>query len=296
MQTSTIEDLQGAAKTIRRHIVRMIAAAGSGHPGGSLSAVEILVALYQRVLRHDPAHPDWPDRDRFILSKAHAVPVLYAVLAEQGYFPVEELMTLRQLGSRLQGHSTAGSPPGVEMTGGSLGHGLSYAIGQALAARLDGRDYRVYCLLGDGELNEGQVWEAAMSAAHYRLDNLTAIVDRNRIQNDGFGDYARLPESDRRPQPGGWVRPDGYTVNIMSLEPLAEKWQAFGWHTREVDGHDLEQIIDALMEARSVKGKPSVIIAHTVKGKGVSFMENNPSFHGRAPSPEQLQQALAELA
>ena len=263
----------------------MLAAAGSGHPGGSLSAVEILSALYFRILRHNPAAPLWPDRDRFILSKGHAVPALYAVLAECGYFPEEELMTLRKLGSRLQGHAFAyfppgteglctpiQSPPGIEMCAGSLGQGLSYSIGQALAARLDGRDYRVYCLMGDGELDEGQVWEAAMAAAHYALDNLVAIIDRNRIQNDGFVD------------------------DIMRTDPLPAKWQSFGWHVIEVDGHNVSQLIDAFEAARTVKGKPTVIIAHTIKGKGVSFMENTATWHGRAPTPEEAERALAELA
>ncbi|MGD0765382.1 MAG: transketolase [Dehalococcoidia bacterium] len=270
---------------MRRHIIAMLAAAGSGHPGGSLSAVEIVSALYFHVLRHNPSDPLWPDRDRFILSKGHAAPVLYTVLALCGYFPEEELITLRQLGSRLQGHTftyfppdTKGlatcvqSPPGIEMSAGSLGQGLSFAIGQALAARVDGLDYRVYCLLGDGELDEGQVWEAAMAAAHHRVDNLVAIIDRNRIQNDGF------------------------VADIMGTDPLPEKWASFGWHPIEVDGHSIPQLLDAFDAAKKVKGKPVVIIAHTVKGKGVSFMENNPAFHGRAPTPQEAQRALAELA
>ncbi|MCJ7831685.1 MAG: transketolase [Dehalococcoidia bacterium] len=285
MTASSVENIEAVAKRTRRHIITMLAAAGSGHPGGSLSAVEILSALYFRILRHDPAEPLWPDRDRFILSKGHAVPVLYAVLAECGYFPEEELMTLRKLGSRLQGHAFAyfppgteglctpiQSPPGIEMCAGSLGQGLSYSIGQALAARLDGRDYRVYCLMGDGELDEGQVWEAAMAAAHYALDNLVAIIDRNRIQNDGFVD------------------------DIMRTDPLPAKWQSFGWHVIEVDGHNVSQLIDAFEAARTVKGKPTVIIAHTIKGKGVSFMENTATWHGRAPTPEEAERALAELA
>jgi len=270
-RTDSLQDIEAATRRIRRHIITMLAAAGSGHPGGSLSAVEILCALYLRILRHNAQDPAWPDRDRFILSKGHGVPVLYAVLAECGYLPVEELATLRKVNTRLQGHPLAGSPPGVEMSAGSLGQGLSYSIGQALAARLDGRDYRVYCLLGDGELDEGQVWEAAMAAAHYSLDNLTAIVDRNRIQNDDFCE------------------------NVMRTEPLPDKWQAFGWHVQEVDGHDLSQVIEALEKARDVRGRPSVVIAHTVKGKGVSFMENNPEWHGKAPTPEQAERALAEL-
>jgi transketolase len=245
--------------------------AGSGHPGGSLSAVEILAALYLRLLRHNPADPAWPDRDRFILSKAHAVPVLYAFLAECGYLSEAELQTFRHLDSRLQGHSKAWSVPGVEMSGGSLGQGLSYSIGQCLAGRLDGRDYRVYCLLGDGELDEGQVWEAAMAAAHYELDHLTAIVDRNGIENDGF------------------------IVDIMRQEPLADKWRAFGWQVQEVDGHDAGAVIDALQRAHSVTGQPSVVIAHTVKGKGVSFMENTHVWHGKAPNAEERERALAEI-
>lgn len=291
-----LAELKAIARRLRRHIVAMTAAASSGHPGGSLSAVEILVALHWSILRHNPRDPGWPDRDRFILSKGHATPVLYSALAERGYFPTEELVTFRRLGSRLQGHTVVGCPPGVEMTAGSLGQGLSYAIGQCLAARLDGRSYRVYCLLGDGELDEGQVWEAAMCAAHYRLDNLTAIVDRNHIQNDGFGDDLHIPQAERPQRPGGWVAPQGYTVNIMSLEPLAEKWRAFGWHVLEADGHDLAALIAALREAQGVRGRPSVVIAHTVKGKGVSYMENNPAFHGKAPTQEQLEQALRELA
>jgi transketolase len=250
----------------------MIAKAGSGHPGGSLSAVEILTVLFFKVMRHDPANPQWAERDRFVLSKGHAAPTLYAALAESGYFPVAELDTLRKLGSRLQGHTDRTATPGVEMSAGSLGQGLSFAIGMALAARLDSKSYRVYVLLGDGECDEGQVWEAAMSAAHFKVDNLTAIVDHNKIQLDG------------------WNR------EIMNLEPLGEKWRSFGWHVIEVDGHSFDQLLAALDEAILVKGKPTVIIAHTIKGKGVSFMENNVEFHGRAPTPEETQRALRELA
>jgi transketolase len=250
----------------------MTHAAASGHPGGSLSSVEILGALYLGgVLRHDPANADWPERDRFILSKAHAVPVLYAYLAECGYIPFEELVTFRKINSRLQGHSKAGSVPGVEMSGGSLGQGLSYSIGQALAARLDGRDYRVYCLLGDGELDEGQIWEAAMAAANYGLENLTAIVDRNGVQNDGF------------------------VIDIMRQEPLADKWRAFGWQVFEIDGHDPKALLEALVSAKHTKGCPSAIIAKTVKGKGVSFMENTAAWHGRGPNAEERAKALAEI-
>ncbi|MSQ33982.1 MAG: transketolase [Dehalococcoidia bacterium] len=265
-----LSDLAAVARRVRRHIVEMTYRAGSGHPGGSLSETDILVALYFRVLRHNPHDPKWPDRDRFILSKAHACPGLYAVLAEAGYFALEELQSFRQLNSRLQGHAHI-KTPGVEMSGGSLGQGLSFGIGAALAARLDGRSYRTYVLLGDGECDEGQVWEAAMAAAHHKVDNLTAIVDRNRIQNDRF------------------------TSEVMELEPLADKWLAYGWHVQEVEGHDLAQVVGALEASQAVRGQPACIIARTVKGKGVSFMENNPDFHGKAPNKEQYQQALREL-
>ena len=295
-RSASLQELEALAKRVRRHIIAMTAAAGSGHPGGSLSCADILVALYGRVLRHDPANPAWPDRDRFILSKGHAAPALYAVLAECGYLPVEELTTLRQLGSRLQGHTVAGTPPGVEMTAGSLGMGLSFSLGQALAARMDGKDYRVYCLLGDGDCNEGSTWEAAIGCAHHQVDNLTAIVDYNRVQNDGFSDYSRYANTSQPRRVGGWVGEEGHTVNIMSLQPLAEKWRAFGWEVLEADGHDIAALIDALEKAQAVKGNPAVIIAQTVKGKGVSFMENNPAFHGKAPSPEEAEKALAELA
>lgn len=288
--------LSSHARTVRRDIINMTYAANSGHPGGSLSAVEILVALYFQVMRHNPRDAHWPLRDRFIMSKGHATPVLYATLAESGYFPVDELSTFRTLGSRLQGHTIAGTPPGVELTAGSLGQGLSYSIGQCLAGRLDAKPYHVYCLLGDGELNEGQVWEAAMCAAHYRLDNLTAIIDRNHIQNDGFGDDLHIPMEQRPQRPGGWVTEQGYTVNIMSLEPLADKWKAFGWNVVEADGHGFADLLSAFHQARQNDGKPSVIIAHTIKGKGVSFMENNPSFHGKAPNAKEYEQAMLELA
>ena len=249
----------------------MIGKAGSGHPGGSLSAVEIATALFWKVLRHKPSDPHWKDRDRFILSKGHAAPVLYAVLAECGYFPVSELDTLRQLDSRLQGHADRTATPGVEMSSGSLGQGLSFAIGVALAGRLNSQSYHVYALLSDGECDEGQTWEAAMAAAHYKLDNLTAIVDNNGLQLSGFN------------------------RDIMSLDPLNKKWAAFGWHVSEVDGHDFTQLLDAFGKEKKVKGQPAVIIAHTVKGKGVSFMENNLDFHGKAPTPEEAVQALKEL-
>jgi transketolase len=265
------EDLAAVAKRIRRHIVTIIGNAGSGHPGGSLSAVDIVTTLYWKVLRHKPADPGWPDRDRFILSKGHAAPMLYSVLAECGYFPVEELLTLRKIDSRLQGHTDRRVTPGVEMSSGSLGQGLSFGIGVALAARLDGRDYCTYVLLGDGECDEGQVWEAAMAAAHFKIDNLVAIVDKNGLQIDGR------------------------TREIMNTDPMEKKWAAFRWHVIEVNGHDLADLAEAFEKAKTIKGQPTVLIAETVKGKGVSFMEDIVGFHGKAPSPEQLETALKEL-
>ncbi len=297
MASTGVSELEDMARRIRRHIVRMTAEANSGHPGGSLSCADILTALYSRVLRHDPKNPAWPDRDRFVMSKGHASPAMYSVLAEAGYFPTDELMTFRRLGSRLQGHNVIGVPPGVEMSAGALGMGLSFSLGLALAGRMDGRDYGVYCLLSDGDCNEGQTWEAAAAASHHQVDTLTAIVDYNHIQNDGFSDYTRFHGGDgRRQRLGGWVEDDGHTVNILSLHPLADRWRAFGWDVREVDGHDFTQIIEALEKARGHKGGPSAVICQTTKGKGVSFMENNPGFHGKAPSKEQLEQALKELA
>ena len=269
---SSDEDLAAVAKRLRRDIVTMIARAGSGHPGGSLSAVEIVVTLFWKILRHKPADPAWKDRDRFILSKGHAAPVLYAALAECGYFPRSELATLRQIDSHLQGHADRTSTPGVEMSSGSLGQGLSFSVGAALAGRLDSRTYRIYALLSDGECDEGQTWEAAMSAAMFKVDNLTAIVDNNGIQLSGFN------------------------RDIMNLDPLPKKWEAFGWRVIEVDGHDINQLLDAIKKAPGIKGRPTVIIAHTIKGKGVSFMENNVDFHGKAPNAEQLEKALKELA
>jgi len=270
-KTLSIEEMEAMAKRLRRHIVTMIGKAGSGHPGGSLSAVEIVTALYFKLLRHKPSDPHWQNRDRFILSKGHAAPLLYAALAECGYFPVDELSTLRQLDSRLQGHTDRTVTPGVEMSAGALGQGLSFAIGVALAGRLNSQNHRVYVLLGDGECDEGQIWEGAMAAAHFKVDNLVAIVDNNGQQIDG------------------WNR------DVMNLEPFNKKWQAFGWHIIEVDGHNLSQLIDAFDQAKLVKGQPTVIIAHTIKGKGVSFMENNPHFHGKAPNAAEVEIALKEL-
>ena len=270
-QDLSIGELEKMAKRLRRYVITMIATAGSGHPGGSLSATDIVTTLYFKIMRHDPKNPQWPDRDRFILSKGHAAPVLYAALAESGYFPIEELSTLRKLDSRLQGHTDRTLTPGVEMSSGSLGQGLSFGIGVALASRLDGRHYQTYVLLGDGECDEGQIWEAAMFAAHLKVDNLTAIVDKNELQLDGR------------------------TCDIMNLQPLADKWCAFNWHVLEINGHDIKQIVQAVKKANKIKGKPTVIIAHTIKGKGVSFMENNVDFHGKAPTPEEAARALKEL-
>lgn len=263
--------LKSAANEIRQDIIRMLGTAGSGHPGGSLSAADIVTALYFKFLRIDPENPKDPDRDRFILSKGHAAPVLYAALAKRGYFGREELLTLRKLGSRLQGHPDMKKLPGVDISTGSLGQGLSVAIGMALAGRLDSKDYRVYVLLGDGETQEGQVWEAAMASAHYRLDNLTAFLDHNRLQIDGL------------------------IEEVMSPEPLAEKWRAFGWDVQVVDGHDMNQILQAVERALTVKGKPQMIVAETVKGKGVSFMEDQAGWHGSTPNQEQTEKALADL-
>ena len=264
--------LEDKAKQIRRHIVSMLAEAGSGHPGGSLSIADIVTALYFEVMKVDPARPDWEDRDRLVLSKGHACPVLYAALAEKGFFPVEELQTLRKINSRLQGHPDMKKTPGVEMSTGSLGQGLAAANGMALAGKLDKKDYRVYVILGDGEIQEGMIWEAAMAAAHYKLDNLTAFLDLNGLQIDGP------------------------IQEVMNPEPVADKWAAFGWNVLTIDGHDFEQIIEAVEKAKATKGKPTMIIANTVKGKGVSFMENEVDWHGNAPSKEQAEQALAELA
>jgi transketolase len=269
----SIPELQEIAKRVRREIIEMTGAAKSGHPGGSLSAVEILVELYFEHMRIDPKNPAWPDRDRFILSKGHAAPVLYAVMAEAGYAetPLDKLNTLRKLGSVYQGHPDMRYIHALEASTGSLGEGLSLGIGMALAARLDGRPSRTYVMLGDGEIQEGQVWEAAMAAPFHKLDNLVAIVDYNGIQLDGF------------------------VKDIMEVAPLADKWRAFRWHTIEIDGHDLSAIHQAFTEADATKGVPTCIVAHTVKGKGVSFMENNPKFHGTAPTADEMKLALQEL-
>lgn len=272
MNEERLQQLQSIAKVIRRDIVTMLGEAGSGHPGGSLSAADILTTLYFEVMRINPEQPKWPERDRFVLSKGHAAPVLYAALAERGYFEPAELKTLRKLGSRLQGHPDMKKLAGVDMSTGSLGQGLSAANGMALAGKLDKMDYRVYVLLGDGEIQEGQVWEAAMLASHYKLDNLTAFLDYNGLQIDGP------------------------TEEVMSPGSLADKWRAFGWHVLEIDGHDIKQILESVEKAKEATGQPTLVLAHTVKGKGVTFMENQVGWHGKAPSEEQVQQALAELA
>lgn len=266
----SIDELEKMTVTLRKDIVRMIHAAGSGHPGGSLSMVEILTTLFFNEMKLDPDDPEWPDRDRFILSKGHGVPALYAVLAHRGYFPVEDLMTLRKLGSPLQGHPDRSRMPAVEASTGSLGQGLSIAAGTALAADIEDRDYHTYCLISDGENEEGQIWEAAMFAGNHDMGNLTAILDYNKYQLDGAID------------------------DIQPLEPLKEKWEDFGWSVRQIDGHDLDDVRDALQWSRDEDGA-SMIIADTVKGQGVSFMEGNNEFHGRAPTDEELDDALDEL-
>jgi len=270
-KTSDIGDLQAIARRVRRHIVTMIGAAKSGHPGGSLSAVEILVTLYFDVMRHDPANPKWPERDRFILSKGHAAPVLYAVFAEAGYTPADSLNTLRSLGSIYQGHPDRRFIPALEASTGSLGVGLSLGLGMAEAARLDKSPTRVYVVLGDGEIQEGQIWEAAMYGGFHKVDNIVAIVDYNKIQLDGF------------------------VKDIMDVAPLVDKWQSFGWNVIELDGHGIAALQKAFAGAEAAKGKPTVLIANTIKGKGVSFMENNPKFHGVAPTKDEVEKALQEI-
>jgi len=268
----SVTELKRLANRLRIEIIKMIGAAGSGHPGGSLSEVELLAALYFRVLRHNPKDAEWADRDRFILSKGHGCPALYAVLAEAGYIDYSVLSTLRKLGSPLQGHPDRRFLPALEANTGSLGQGISVGIGMALAARLDKKDWHTFVMVGDGEIQEGQNWEAAMFAAYHKLENLTLIVDYNHQQLDGF------------------------LKDILDPAPLVEKFEAFGWRTLEIDGHDFNQVIPALETARAAKdGKPTCIVANTIKGKGVSFMENNPEWHGVAPKPEQVAAAMAEL-
>jgi len=265
-----IDSLKSKAVQFRREILETLALAGSGHPGGSLSAVEILISLYFHQMNHRPSQPDWESRDRLIISKGHVSPVVYVTLANCGYFPKEELKTFRKLGSRLQGHVHV-KVPGVEFNTGSLGHGLAIVNGIALGAKILKKGFKSYCLLGDGEIQEGSVWESALTASHLKLDNMCAIVDYNKVQENGP------------------------TNEIKNLEPLKSKWESFGWNTLEVDGHDFTQLIKAFDEFAATKERPTVIIAHTVKGKGVSFMEGQAKWHGKAPNKEQLAQALAEL-
>ena len=270
MNKLDIKELQKKAIGIRKDILKMLMLAGSGHTGGSLSVVDILVALYYYELRNDPKNPKWPGRDRFLLSKGHACPALYAVLAEKGYFNKEDLWKLRKLGSKLQGHPQIGLP-GIEISSGSLGQGLSIANGMALSARLDNLDTRIYCLMGDGETNEGQVWEAAMTASHYKLDNLCAIIDFNKLQIDGF------------------------CCEVKDMGTYLDKWKSFGWYAAETDGHDIEKLMISFDNARTVKAEPAVIVAHTTKGRGVSFMENKAEWHGVAPKKEEYERAIKEL-
>jgi len=265
-----VDKLKDIAREVRRNILLMTTAAGSGHPGGSMSATDILTVLYFNVMRHDPGNPTWPARDRFVLSKGHAAPALYCMLAEAGYFSKDLLMSLRKLGSPLQGHPDMKRLPGIEMSTGSLGQGLSVAVGMALAARLDGLDYHVYALIGDGESQEGQVWEAAMAASHNRLDNLTAILDENRLQIDGP------------------------TEKVMSVPNQRARWKAFGWDAHVLDGHDMGSLIKLLHKSPE-PGTPRMLVAQTVKGKGVSFMENQLKYHGTPLSQKELERALKEL-
>ncbi len=267
----TVAELEQTAKDLRRLVIKMLCEAKSGHPGGSLSSADIVTALYFRIMKHDSQNPDWAERDRFIMSKGHAVPIVYAAMSRTGYFPEDELMTLRKIDSRLQGHPSVKDLPGLEASTGSLGQGLSIGLGMALANRMDGLDGTVYVVLGDGEIQEGQVWEAAMTSAHYKADNLVAILDRNGFQLDGTTD------------------------EIMNVDPLVEKWEAFGWRVLSIDGHDMKQVVDAL-ETAADPGRPTAIVAETVKGKGVSFMENDNDYHGKAPTPEQVELAMKELA
>jgi transketolase len=268
----SVEELRDAAAEMRAIDLIDIFAAGSGHPGGTLSIMDITAALYLRVLNHDPKDPKWPERDRVFWSTGHKAPALYVALGEAGYFPLEDTVMLRQLGSGFEGHPNWLKLPGVEVSSGSLGQGLGVAVGNALAGKLLGRPYRVYCLMGDGEQQEGNIWEAAMAAGHYHLDNLCGIVDKNDLQIDG------------------WVR------EVMNVDPLKEKYEAFNWHVLEIDGHDMAQILDAFERARGIAGRPTLIIAHTTKGKGVSFMENVAAWHGVAPNREQFEKAIVDLA
>jgi transketolase len=268
LEKDKIDVLVEKARDLRVSIVKTLHKSQSGHTGGSLSAIDMVTALYFHEMRHDPENPLWEERDRFVLSKGHAAPALYVTLAKAGYFPEEDLMMLRRLGSHLQGHPDSKGTPGVEVCTGSLGQGLSMANGMALGLRLDNRDCRVYVLMGDGELQEGQVWEAAMAAPHYRLDNLCALVDANALQIDGE------------------------VKKVMNVFPISEKFRAFGWHVIEIDGHDMKEIVEALDTAKSIQGKPTMIVATTVKGKGVPRFEHKASYHGVAPNDDELNEAL----
>lgn len=266
-----IKELEAKANIIRQDIIKMLLEVGSGHSAGPLGMADVFTALYFNILNHDPAKPDWPERDRLILSNGHICPVRYAAMAHAGYFPVSELKTLRKLGSRLQGHPHRTSLPGIETTSGPLGSGLSQACGLALAGRIDNAKWRVYCLMSDGEQDEGNTWEAVMFAGKYKINNLTALMDRNNIQIDGF------------------------TENVMPLEPIREKYEAFGWHVLEIDGHNMQQIIDAFSEAKKIFEKPTLILAHTIPGKGVDFMEGKFEWHGKPPNKEEAKLALENL-
>lgn len=268
---ASIDELNKIAHEIRKDIIVMLEKSASGHPGSSLSIADIVTALFFRVMRHDPKNPHWADRDRFVLSKGHAAPALYAAYARSGYFPHDWIYSLRQLGSPLQGHPDRRKLDFVEASTGSLGQGLSIGLGIALAAKLDKKDYHTYCVIGDGESNEGQIWEAAMFASHHDLDNITVILDYNKFQLDGA------------------------VKDILDMEPMGQKWQAFGWHVEEINGHNMDEILEAIERVKKVKHQPSIIIAHTVKGKGVSFMEHNNHFHGVAPTHEEAKRALLEL-
>ena len=267
----SLDELKSISKEIRKDIVKMLTESASGHPGGSLSATDIMTVLFFKEMNLDPNNEKDPNRDRFVLSKGHAAPVLYSALARRGYFPVEELSTLRKFKSRLQGHPSIQYLPGIDMSTGSLGQGVSAAVGMALAGKIDKKDYRVYTLLGDGELEEGQVWEAALCAAHYKLNNLTAFIDINGLQIDGD------------------------ITKVMNPCPIDKKFEAFGWNVLVIDGHNYEEIIDAIEKAKECKDKPTAVVCNTVKGKGVSFMENQAAWHGTAPSKEQCETALKEL-
>jgi len=271
MEKLDLKQLKKKSAVMRKHVIDEVYSAASGHPGGSLSCTDILAVLYFHEMRVDLHNPRWEDRDRFVLSKGHCSPALYAALAEKGFFPTEELLKFRQIDSYLQGHPSMKDVPGVDMSTGSLGQGISAAVGMALAGKLDSKDYRVYTILGDGEIEEGQVWEACMSAAHYKLDNLTAFLDHNGLQIDG-----KITE-------------------VMSPENVYEKFKSFGWAVIGINGHEHIQIIEAIEKARKTKGMPTMIIAETIKGKGVSFMENAAGWHGTAPNKEQRDQAIAEL-